>query len=182
MLVGIGLVCALVTLTIAVTNALGPEMQGLAAGLLNTSQQIGAALGASLASFVATSVVLALGNHGKAAVTAGFQVGIYLAGSLALLSGALAMLAIRTSPAKPTSSEQHPSEIHLVLIGLQEQGIRPSCRKREADQSMHSQTQDHALCVVTKLHEDEVPEGHRASPIKAGRDQGGAWGTHLLST
>ena len=115
MLVGMGLGCGLVTLTIAVTNSLGPEMQGLAAGLLNTSQQIGAALGASLASVVATSVVLALGNHGKAAVTTGDQVAIYLAGALALLSGALAVLAIRPSSTKPTSSEQHPSKIHPAL-------------------------------------------------------------------
>jgi EmrB/QacA subfamily drug resistance transporter len=115
MLVGMGLGCGLVTLTIAVTNSLGPEMQGLAAGLLNTSQQIGAALGASLASVVATSVVLALGNHGKAAVTTGDQVAIYLAGALALLSGALAVLAIRPSSTKLTSSEQHPSKIHPAL-------------------------------------------------------------------
>ena len=32
---------------------------------------------------------------------------------------------------------------------------------------MHSQTQDHALRVVAKLPEDEVPDGDAASPIKA---------------
>ena len=32
---------------------------------------------------------------------------------------------------------------------------------------MHAHTQDHALCVVAKLPEDEVPDGDWALPIKA---------------
>jgi hypothetical protein len=47
---------------------------------------------------------------------------------------------------------------------------------------MHSQTQDHALRVVAKLPEDEVPDGDLALPIKAVVIKQVHEGTRLLST
>ena len=50
----LGLVSAIVSLNIAGTTGVVPERQGLAAGLLTTSQQIGAAIGVSIAGVVIT--------------------------------------------------------------------------------------------------------------------------------
>jgi predicted MFS family arabinose efflux permease len=65
LIAGVGIVCTVVTTTIAATAQLGPELQGLAAGLLNTSQQIGAALGISLASVVSAAIALAFGGNSR---------------------------------------------------------------------------------------------------------------------
>jgi hypothetical protein len=68
----------------------------LAAGLLNTSQQVGAALGISLASVVATSFALASGGAPPVATTTGYQAALYLALGLSVIAITLAVLATRT--------------------------------------------------------------------------------------
>lgn len=94
-LAGIGVVCIMITTSIAGTAQLKREMQGLAAGLLNTSQQIGGAIGTSVASLVATAVTLASGGSGKLATTTGYQAVLYLTLGLALTAGVLALLTLR---------------------------------------------------------------------------------------
>jgi MFS family permease len=96
LIAGVGIVCTVVTTTIAATAPLGPELQGLAAGLLTTSQQVGAALGASLASVVATSIARAVGGGPAIAATTGYQATLYLALGLAVITAVLAILALRT--------------------------------------------------------------------------------------
>jgi EmrB/QacA subfamily drug resistance transporter len=96
LIAGIGIVCTVVTTTITATSALEPELQGLAAGLLNTSQQVGAALGISLASVVATSFALASGGAPPVATTTGYQAALYLALGLSVIAITLAVLATRT--------------------------------------------------------------------------------------
>ncbi len=53
---GVGVVATIVSLQIAGTTGVVHEMQGLAAGLLVTAQQVGAAIGVSAASLVITAV------------------------------------------------------------------------------------------------------------------------------
>jgi EmrB/QacA subfamily drug resistance transporter len=103
-LAGVGIVCTVVTTTIAATAPLGPELQGLAAGLLNTSQQVGAALGISLASVVASAIAVAAGGDPAVAATTGYQATMYLAIVLALIAGALAILAIPSAPAAASTN------------------------------------------------------------------------------
>jgi len=110
LIAGVGIVCTVVTTTIAATAHLGPELQGLAAGLLNTSQQIGAALGTSLASVVATSVALASGGHPAVAATTGYQATLYLALVLALITAALTFLA--DEPWSPRARAYQPVSNH----------------------------------------------------------------------
>ncbi len=55
---GVGVVTAIVSLQIAGTSGVEHGMQGLAAGLLVTAQQIGAAIGVSAASLVITAVAV----------------------------------------------------------------------------------------------------------------------------
>ena len=117
-LAGVGIVCTVVTTTIAATASLGPELQGLAAGLLTTSQQVGAAIGTSLASVVASSIALAAGGDPAVAATTGYQATLYLALGLSVIAAVLAVLALRTpTPVamRPTTAvhEQHPNEALL---------------------------------------------------------------------
>lgn len=93
---GIGVVSIMITTSIVGTTQLERETQGLAAGLLNTSQQLGGAIGTSLASLVATAVTLLNGGSGTLAITTGYQATLYLTLGLALAAGALAFLTIRT--------------------------------------------------------------------------------------
>jgi Major Facilitator Superfamily len=95
-LAGVGIVCTVVTTTIAATARLGPELQGLAAGLLTTSQQVGTAIGTSLASVVASSIALATGGDPAVAATTGYQATLYLALGLSVIAAMLAVLAFRT--------------------------------------------------------------------------------------
>jgi MFS family permease len=100
---GIGVVSIMITTSIAGTAQLEPEIQGLAAGLLNTSQQIGQAIGLSLASLVAIAVTLANGGSGKLATTTGYQATLYLTIGLALAAGVLALLTLRAHVAPAMS-------------------------------------------------------------------------------
>jgi EmrB/QacA subfamily drug resistance transporter len=81
---------------------------GLASGLLNTSQQLGGAIGVAIASTVATThlkTLLADGNTREAALTGGFQWGLWVCGAIALLAlPTLAVLLHRTGA--PTETEQ----------------------------------------------------------------------------
>ena len=55
LLVGFGLAAAFIPVSIAALAGVGPEEAGLASGLINTSQQIGGAIGVAIAISVATS-------------------------------------------------------------------------------------------------------------------------------
>jgi EmrB/QacA subfamily drug resistance transporter len=74
----LGLVSCIVSLNIAGTTGVVHERQGLTAGLLTTSQQIGAAIGVSLASVVVTAVARSVGNQIIITV-AGYRSAIYVA-------------------------------------------------------------------------------------------------------
>ncbi len=110
LIAGVGIVCTVVTTTIAATAQLGPELQGLAAGLLNTSQQVGAAIGTSLASVVASAIALAAGGDPAVGATTGYQATLYLALLLSVIAGALAILAIRTPTPVATSTSTSTRE------------------------------------------------------------------------
>jgi len=109
LIAGVGIVCTVVTTTIAATAHLGPELQGLAAGLLNTAQQVGAALGISLASVVATSIALAAGGAPVVAATTGYQATLYLALGLSVITAALTtLLAGEPAPRSPSIRAHRP--------------------------------------------------------------------------
>jgi EmrB/QacA subfamily drug resistance transporter len=117
LIAGVGIVCTVVTTTITATTPLGPELQGLAAGLLTTAQQVGAALGTSLASVVATSIALAVGGDPAVAATTGYRATLYLALLLSVIAAVLAILAIqtRTPVATRISISKEEKHEHLSL-------------------------------------------------------------------
>ncbi len=78
---GVGIAFAFVPVSIAALAGVGPSEAGLASGLINTSQQIGGALGTAIVSTVATSHVAALRTDGLspgAALTGGFSWGFWV--------------------------------------------------------------------------------------------------------
>ena len=85
MAIGIGL--AFVPLTIAATANVGERDAGLASGILNTSQQIGGALGLAVLATIAAERTASFGGTPAAAAVAGYRAA-YLAGAILLAVGA----------------------------------------------------------------------------------------------
>jgi hypothetical protein len=94
-----GLGFAFVTTTIAAVSGVREQESGLASGLINTSQQIGGALGLAVLATIATSRtddLVASGSGHVAALNEGFQ-SAFLAGSLiAGLGLVLTLVLVRT--------------------------------------------------------------------------------------
>jgi EmrB/QacA subfamily drug resistance transporter len=114
MIVSLGVGAMFVAVTTAANAGVPPDKAGLAAALLNASQQVGAALGLAVLSAVATART----NHLVAAhatpahaLTAGFHRAL-LVGSIVVL--ATAVIALRTSNTRGETEEATP-EAHLAL-------------------------------------------------------------------
>jgi EmrB/QacA subfamily drug resistance transporter len=91
LLIGLGLLFAFVPITIAALAGTKPEEAGLASGLINTSQQIGGAVGIAILSTIAVSTTddaLANGTAAPVALTDGF-VNAFWAGAVISFLGLL---------------------------------------------------------------------------------------------
>ena len=98
MLAAIGLGLAFVSVTIASVSGTEPDEAGLASGLINTSQQVGGALGLAVLATIATGTtddVFASGERNPAvALTEGFQDAFLAGAGLGLLAALLASVMI----------------------------------------------------------------------------------------
>lgn len=98
MLAAIGLGFSFVPVTIGAVTGTKPDEAGLASGLINTSQQVGGALGLAILSSIAnsrTASVLAGGEHRMAvALTEGFQTAFLVGAGFALAAVVLAAVLI----------------------------------------------------------------------------------------
>jgi EmrB/QacA subfamily drug resistance transporter len=86
---GAGTAFAFIPISIAALAGVAEHQAGLASGLLNTSQQLGGAIGIAIASSVAASHTQTLahaGSTGAAALTGGFQQALWVLGAVALLA------------------------------------------------------------------------------------------------
>jgi EmrB/QacA subfamily drug resistance transporter len=94
LLIAVGLGFSFVPISIAALAGVQPSEAGLASGLINTSQQIGGALGIAALSAIATSTTsdeVASGTAVNFALTEGFQ-GAFVAGAAVALVGVLVAL------------------------------------------------------------------------------------------
>jgi EmrB/QacA subfamily drug resistance transporter len=86
---GAGTAFAFIPISIAALAGVSWHQAGLASGLLNTSQQLGGAIGIAIASSVAashTEAQLHAGDAAPAALTGGFQSAFWVLGVIALLA------------------------------------------------------------------------------------------------
>ena len=96
-----------VPISIAALAGVQPAEAGLASGLINTSQQIGGALGIAVLSAVATlddeSDALASGSSLPVALTDGFHAAFYGAAAVALVGVLVALFVV--TPTRPGQEE-----------------------------------------------------------------------------
>jgi EmrB/QacA subfamily drug resistance transporter len=96
LLFGFGLALAFIPVSIAALAGVGPRDAGLASGLLNTSQQVGGAIGVAIASTVAISHathLLHTGHSQAAALTSGYALAFWVVAGISA-AGIVAALAL----------------------------------------------------------------------------------------
>jgi EmrB/QacA subfamily drug resistance transporter len=98
LLAAIGLGFAFVTSTIAAVSGIAEHEAGLASGLINTSQQIGGALGLAILSAISISVIGA--SRAPADLTEGFQAAFLAGAGFAVLGLVATLTLIRSSDSR----------------------------------------------------------------------------------
>jgi EmrB/QacA subfamily drug resistance transporter len=115
-LAGVGLGLTFVPVTIAAMSGTIPEEAGLASGLINTSQQIGGALGLAILASIANSATndaIAGGTNQIAALNSGFQ-DAFLVGAFFALAGAVfAALLISSKDSKEHAKAAQAGEVDM---------------------------------------------------------------------
>src|SRR5437870_8140364 len=108
MISGLGLALAFVAMSIGALTGVRQADAGIASGLINTSQQIGGAIGVAAATTIATTFTTRYVNahagtnaFSAAALTHGFEIAFYVLAAVAALGALLAALMIETRPRDP---------------------------------------------------------------------------------
>jgi hypothetical protein len=98
LITGIGTAFAFIPVSIAALAGIGEREAGLASGLLNTTQQLGGAIGVAVASTVAaahTNTLLHHGHAAPAAMTGGFQWAFIVLGLIGLAAVPITAVLVR---------------------------------------------------------------------------------------
>jgi EmrB/QacA subfamily drug resistance transporter len=106
---GAGTAFAFIPVSIAGLAGVSERDAGLAAGLLNTSQQIGGAIGVALASTIAATHFNTLAGSGAStadALTGGFQWALWACGAIGLAAIPVALLLVRRDDLTPAGVAQ----------------------------------------------------------------------------
>jgi len=106
---GAGTAFAFIPVSIAALAGISEKEAGLASGLLNTSQQVGGAIGVAIASTVAATHFKTLvhsGSAGPAALTGGFQWAFWVCGAIALAAIPITFLLVRSQELAPAAAAQ----------------------------------------------------------------------------
>ena len=118
MLAAVGLGLAFVPVTIAAVTGTKPSEAGLASGLINTSQQVGGAVGLAVLATISTGRtddVLASGEHSRAvALTEGFQDAFLAGAGIALLGAVLAAVLISSRDSREMAEAARQGEVAPV--------------------------------------------------------------------
>ncbi|HEY2541660.1 MAG TPA: MFS transporter, partial [Gaiellaceae bacterium] len=102
---GIGMAFAFVPMSIGALAGVGRRDAGVASGLLNTSQQIGGAIGVAIATTIATTYTARFATHhhvgsfAPQALTHGFTVAFYALAGISLAGAVLSAFLIESQPA-----------------------------------------------------------------------------------
>jgi EmrB/QacA subfamily drug resistance transporter len=98
LLVGVGMAFSFIPISIAALAGVQPQQAGLASGLINTSQQIGGALGVAIVASVAfshTKTLLASGHSQAQASTSGFALGFWVLAAVGAASVVACLALVR---------------------------------------------------------------------------------------
>jgi MFS family permease len=109
-LVGAGTAFAFIPISIAALQGISEHEAGLASGLMNTSNQMGGAIGVAIASTVSATQIKALTAQGKAtdvALTGGFHAAFWMCGLIALAAVATTALLVR----RPGATKAAPQPV-----------------------------------------------------------------------
>jgi EmrB/QacA subfamily drug resistance transporter len=104
---GAGTAFAFIPVSIAALAGVAEQEAGLASGLLNTSQQIGGAIGVAIASTVAATHFKTLAQAGAAApaaLTGGFQWALWVCGAIGLAAIPITFLLVRRNDLAPAAA------------------------------------------------------------------------------
>jgi MFS family permease len=121
---GVGMALAFIPMTIGALAGVRPSDAGIASGLVNTTQQIGGAVGVAAATTIAATYTsryldshAGLGPANGAALTHGFAITFYVLAAVSALGALLAALLVESKPALRTAEEQgseaEPEELML---------------------------------------------------------------------
>jgi MFS family permease len=129
---GLGLAFVFIPMSIGALTAVRPADAGIASGLINTSQQIGGAIGVAAATTIATTFTAryvdshaGISAFSGAALMHGFQIAFYFLAATAAVGAALAALLIESQPAR---AESEP-EVGEPRVAVSSQHT-PVCRTR----------------------------------------------------
>jgi EmrB/QacA subfamily drug resistance transporter len=109
-LAGVGLGLTFVSVVIAAVAGIEPNEAGLASGLINTSQQVGGALGVAILVSISTSRIRDFGAaaHSHAALTSGYSRGFLVAAGFAALGALISTAAISSKDSRAhAAAAQH---------------------------------------------------------------------------
>jgi MFS family permease len=116
LIIGLGIPFAFVPITIAAVAGTKREEAGLASGLINTSQQIGGAVGIAVLSTIATTTTsdeVATGTTMPVAMTDGFQAAFWAGAAIAFVGVLVSVFMVRGRDLKP--QEEPVAEPEPVL-------------------------------------------------------------------
>jgi EmrB/QacA subfamily drug resistance transporter len=114
-LLGIGAGLSFPALAMLAMSSVSPREAGLASGLVNTSLQVGGALGLAVLATMATErtgTVLADGSSMASALTDGYHLAFYIGAGLALAAIAVAVTALRSPPTPVEEESPEPAQLH----------------------------------------------------------------------
>jgi EmrB/QacA subfamily drug resistance transporter len=117
LLTGIGMAFAFVPMTIGALAGVRPADAGIASGLINTTQQIGGAVGVAAATTIsATYTSHYVGGHpgatalGGPALTHGFSIAFYVLAAVTIAAALLSAIVIESEPAPAEQAEPVEAE------------------------------------------------------------------------
>jgi hypothetical protein len=118
--VGVGTAFAFIPVSIAALAGVAEHEAGLASGLLNTTQQLGGAIGVAVASTIAATHASTLLHHGAApaaALTSGFQWAFWVCGAIGLAAVPVTYLLVRrdelAKAVATTSQKSQPAPVQV---------------------------------------------------------------------
>jgi EmrB/QacA subfamily drug resistance transporter len=125
--VGAGTAFAFIPISIAGLTGVTEREAGLASGLLNTSQQLGGAIGVAIASTVAVThlkTLLGQGTPTKIALTDSFHWGLWVGGAIALLALPTIAVVLRRTATPASAGSVVPAPADDAVAAVEADSVR----------------------------------------------------------